>query len=52
MEEQMTPTQYTRLAEWLKTHGHTAEEVLECVAYIASGKDDKGRELAQPSKAD
>lgn len=50
MEEQLTVLQIAKLAEWLQMHGHSAEEVLECIRYLA-GKDDKGKELvAQPTK--
>lgn len=30
----MTAKEVNRLADWLKAHGHTAEEILECVKYI------------------
>ena len=47
----MTVQQIARLAEWLQMQGHSAEEVLECIRYIA-GKENKERELAQPTKDD
>lgn len=48
----MTVLQIAKLAEWLQMHGHTAEEVLECIRYLAGKSEEKGRELAQPTKAD
>lgn len=35
MEQSMTAQEMDRLSQWLKAQGHTAEEVLECLAYIA-----------------
>ena len=34
----MTVKEIDRLSEWLKANGHTAEEVLLCVKYIAKGE--------------
>lgn len=31
----MNAKEVDRLAEWMKANGHTAEEVLECIKYIA-----------------
>lgn len=31
----MTAKQLDRLADWLKSNGHTAKEVLDCLKYIA-----------------
>lgn len=28
--------QIDRLVEWLKANGHTAEEILSCIKYIAN----------------
>jgi hypothetical protein len=33
--ESMTAKETDRLADWLKSHGHNAEEVLDCIKYIA-----------------
>ena len=30
----MTTREVDRLADWLKAHGFTAEQVLECIKYI------------------
>lgn len=42
MEEanEMTVAQIAKLAEWLQMQGHTAEEVLDCIRYIA-GRPEK-----------
>lgn len=38
MEEcSLTATEAARLIDWLKEHGHTAEEATECIKYIATG---------------
>ena len=34
----MTENQTTRLIEWLKAKGMTAEEIVECIEYINSKK--------------
>lgn len=34
-EQMMTAKEVTRLADWLKANGHSAEEVLACIKYIA-----------------
>lgn len=46
MEEtnEMTVVQIAKLAEWLRMQGHTAEEVLDCIRYIA------GRPEENPGK--
>ena len=36
--EIMTAKEMDRLAEWLKSHGHTAQDVLDCLKYIAQDK--------------
>ena len=35
MEHSMTAVEADRLADWLKANGHSAEDVLECIKYIA-----------------
>lgn len=35
--ESMTTAEMARLADWLTEHGHSAEEAIECIKYIASG---------------
>lgn len=53
MEEQLTVLQIAKLTEWLQMHGHSAEEVLECIRYLAGKADNKEKELAvQPTKPD
>lgn len=47
VKNQMTVKEISSLAEWLRMHGHSAEEVIKCIDYIA-GKD-KERELSTPS---
>lgn len=34
----MTAIEAARLAEWLKSKGHSAEEAIECINYIANFK--------------
>lgn len=34
----MTATEAARLAEWLKNHGHTADDAIDCINYIANYK--------------
>ena len=35
----MTAKEATRLADWLKAHGHTAEEAIECMKYITGTQE-------------
>lgn len=35
MDHSMTAAEADRLAEWMKANGHTAEDVLACIKYIA-----------------
>lgn len=35
MDPSMTAAEADRLAEWMKAHGHSAEDVLQCIKYIA-----------------
>lgn len=43
--ETMGVVQISKLAEWLMMQGHTAEEVVQCIDYIAGKKpEDKKRE--------
>lgn len=39
--DSMTTNEADRLADWLKAHGHTAEEVLDCLKYIAGNTPPK-----------
>jgi hypothetical protein len=39
MDESMTATEIARLIDWLIANGHTAEETISCVKYIASGSE-------------
>ena len=36
--ENLTAKEIGRLCEWLKANGHTAEEILLCIKYIAKGE--------------
>lgn len=36
--DSMTAKEMDRLAEWLKSHGLTADDVLDCLKYIAQDK--------------
>lgn len=33
--DSITVKEIARLADWLKSKGHTAEEIVECIQYIA-----------------
>lgn len=35
MEKSMTAAEADRLAEWMQANGHSAEDVLACIKYIA-----------------
>lgn len=37
--EDMESKTVARLIEWLKNHGHTADEIVECIEYITTGKE-------------
>lgn len=37
----MTAKEATRLADWLEAHGHTAEEVIDCMKYITGTEKPK-----------
>ncbi len=34
-DDVMTAKEMARLADWLKAHGHSDEEAIECLKYIA-----------------
>lgn len=36
--KEMDKTAVNKLIEWLENHGHTAEEVVECIKYITEPK--------------
>jgi hypothetical protein len=46
----MTATETDRLCDWLKAHGHTAEEALQCIKYIA-GRSEPTSDPASTEKA-
>ena len=37
----MAQTELMHLIEWLKDHGHSAEEILDCIQYIESGRKEE-----------
>ena len=39
VEAHMTAKEADRLADWLKANGHSAEEVLQCIKYIAGTQE-------------
>lgn len=41
--EEMEKVTVNRLIEWLKEHGHTSDEIVECIEYITGDKK-KGAE--------
>ena len=38
-DEEMEKTTVAKLIEWLEKHGHTSEEILDCIKYITAKKD-------------
>ncbi len=46
-DESMTATETARLMEWLTSNGHTAEQAIQCVRYIAGMP-----EPAKPEKSE
>lgn len=36
--DSMSAKEMDRLSDWLKSHGHTADDVLDCLKYIAQDK--------------
>lgn len=36
--DSMSAKEMDRLSDWLKGHGHTADDVLDCLKYIAQDK--------------
>lgn len=50
MQDPMTATETDRLCDWLKAHGHTAEEALQCIKYIA-GRNEHTSDPASTEKA-
>ena len=34
----MAHSEVTRLIQWLREHGHTPEEILDCIEFIDSGR--------------
>lgn len=41
--EEMEKVTVNRLIEWLRAHGHTSDEIVECIEYITGDKK-KGAE--------
>jgi len=37
----MAQSEIVRLIEWLLDHGHPAEEILDCIQYIESGRKEE-----------
>lgn len=54
MEEHddMSAIQISRMSEWLRMHGHTADEVLQCIDYIAGKKQEDEKEESGTAKVD
>lgn len=40
-EHSLTATETARLIDWLKANGHTADQALECIKYIAGAQEPK-----------
>lgn len=47
----MTAKQLDRLADWLKSNGHTAEEVLDCLKYIAQDRAPRTQDPGEKVRA-
>ena len=45
--EEMEKVTVNRLIEWLKEHGHTSDEIVECIEYITGDKKRTNEEYAQ-----
>lgn len=45
--DEMTTRELDRLADWLKAHGFTAEQVLDCVKYMTGAQPPAEPEQAQ-----
>ena len=41
MKDELTTKEISRLIDWLKSKGHTAEEAAECIKYIAGAQEPK-----------
>lgn len=54
MEEhdEMSAIQIARMSEWLRMHGHTADEVLQCIDYIAGKRKEDKKEESDTAKVD
>lgn len=55
MNEEMHAKENKRLIQWLKAHGHTDSEVVDCFLYLAEDEPKKEakkkKPVTQPSKA-
>ncbi len=43
MEHSLTATEAARLIDWLIEHGHSAEDAMQCIKYIATGIKPEGK---------
>ena len=34
----MNDSEIPRLIDWLLSHGHTPEEIIDCIKYVTSGR--------------
>lgn len=48
----MTATETDRLCDWLKAHGHTAEEALQCIKYIAGRSEPPSEPPSEPASTE
>lgn len=50
-DDKMTAKEMSRLARWLKAHGHNDEEAIDCLDYIAGETElpDEGKENGHAS---
>ena len=38
-KDEITPDDNARLIKWLKAHGHSSDEILECIEYISDSEE-------------
>ena len=41
MEEAMTSAEAARLIDWLMAHGHSAQDAVNCIRFIAEGAENR-----------
>lgn len=49
--DSMSAKEMDRLSDWLKSHGHTADDVLDCLKYIAQDKTPRTQDPGEKVRA-